>query len=150
MFINEKNQAVLFSYYSENGAPFGEPGQTRIAGYQTENEWKNILYWDKESTKIASNSGTIEKENYNDTLCLTITNDQGKSSFDVMANMFANPGIYNLLTYNCNTHTRDIVQAAGKFYDYRVVPNDSFNNTVLFYNNRRIWTYMNGINMPLY
>jgi len=149
MLINEKNQAVLFSYFSENGDASG-PGQTRIMGYNNEDEWKNILYWNKVYTNIVTSSGTIEKENYSDTLCLTIEHNKGENAFNKIADMFVNPGTYNLLSNNCNTHVRDIVGAAGKFYDYSVVPNNSFSNTYMYYNYRRVWNLNNSITPVIY
>ena len=54
--------------------------------------------------------------------------------------MYAMSDYYKHVFNNCDTHTDAIVRAAGKEYDYcRVSPNASFNNTSLYYTNRRLW-----------
>ena len=64
----------------------------------------------------------------------------GGNAFNEIANMFVNPGKYNLLFNNCDIHTKGIVEAAGLFYDYsKVSPNKSYNNTKIYYRNKDEW-----------
>ena len=148
MLINEKNQAILFSYYAsvDKGLSY-VPGQTRIAVYNSEEEYKNVLYHKHKDTNLITNDGYIKKENYDEALCLTINYNQGKNAFNKIADMYANPGTYKLDSNNCDTHTYQIMMAADKFYDYcKFSPNESYSNTWIYYNEPRVWKSINNRN----
>lgn len=137
LFINEKNQAVLFGYFSKDGEAFGE-GETRISVYNNSAEWGNLL--DSKFVKVVTNNGNIVDEKFTEGFSVEVDCMQGGNAFNKMASMFANPGEYNLVTNNCDTHTKEIFEAAGLFYDYKKIsPNESYNNTKIYYRDRNEW-----------
>lgn len=137
MLINKENQAVLFGYFSKDGSPIGE-GETRISVYRNSDEWSKLL--NNKITNVVSNNGQLREEEFNDSFFIEINYTQGGNAFNEMASMFANPGMYNLFSNNCDIHTKNIVEAAGLFYDYtKTSPNESYNNTKIYYRNKNEW-----------
>lgn len=62
MDINEKNQAILFSYYaSEDKGLSYAPVQIRLAVYNSEEEYKNVLYHGRDETNLITNNGEIKR-----------------------------------------------------------------------------------------
>ena len=137
MLVNKENQAVLFGYFSKDGAPVDE-GETRISVYKNNGEWGKLL--NNEIKNIVSNNGHLRNEYFNDSFSVEINYMQGGNAFNKIADLFVNPGTYNLFSNNCDTHTKSIVEAAGLFYDYsKVSPNKSYNNTSVYYRDKDEW-----------
>lgn len=136
LLINENDQGLLLSYWSENGTAQG-PGEMRISMLSS-SEWNAALYEEGTVYFVASN-GKTPQENYNGNLYLTVSNDNGRNALKKVAELFNDPGVYNLATNNCDFKTSAIVMAADKFYDKRVLPNDSFTYTTMYHTNYWAW-----------
>ena len=87
---------------------------------------------------VASN-GTIQYEAYNSNLYLTVSSDNGKQGLLKIAELYNNPGEYNLANHNCDHMTSSIAISAGIFYDKRIAPNDSFKYTQMYHKNYWMW-----------
>ena len=136
LLLNENDQGLLFSYYPENGNAI-DNGQMRIA-FLNSTDWNDLLYNNKSSKLVASN-GTIQSESYNGNLYLTVSSANGKKGLAKIANLFNNPGEYNLATHNCDHMTSLVALAAEIFYDKRVAPNDSFTYTQMYHTSYWLW-----------
>ena len=136
MLINENDQAMVLSFYSQNGTPTG-PGEMRIAMLSS-SEWNDALY-NEGTVYFVANNGTVQSETFNGNLYLTVSHDDGRNALGKMANLFNEKLDYNLASNNCDHKTAAMVTAAGKFYDKRVLPNDSFVYTTMYHTNYWGW-----------
>ncbi len=136
LLINENDQGLLLSYWSENETATG-PGEMRISMLSS-SEW-NAALDDGGQVNFVGSNGKTSSETYNGSLYLTVSHGNGRNALGKMANLFNNPGEYNLATNNCDHKTAAIVTAADKFYDKRVLPNDSFTYTTMYHTNYWAW-----------
>ena len=144
LLLNENDQGMMLSFYPDNydevKVPTVAGGEMRIAMLDS-GQWNDLLYGSGDVTLVSSN-GYIRTENYTDNLYLTVSNADGRSGLGKMANLFANPGTFRTLSNNCDYQTAAIVRAAGKKYDQKTSPRDSFIYTSAYHTNRKLWLLM--------
>ena len=84
-------------------------------------------------------NGEVKFESFDDNLYIGVSKSSGEQGLNEIAYQYTHPGKYNLATHNCDHLTSIVAAAAGLFYDKRILPNDSFIYTKMYYTNYEVW-----------
>ena len=133
LLLNPSGQGFYFSYSSANGYP-DDIGEMRFSILSADdvNELKDRSGIMNESVTIYGDRRWEKDRDAYDRFvwCDLPTMDDGKRMFQYAADIFSNPGHYNVLLYNdgqqCDYIVQQILSAGGIEYEKKVFPNNSF------------------------
>ena len=148
LLLNESNEGILLSFYPyPDNKIHTNPGEMRIACISGDIGWKipddSKPY---QEISLVTSMGQNLKEKYFYNVEVPINDHMsGRNGLNVMSQKFANPGIYDLVTNNCDHQTQDIFEATGKHYDKHVKPRSSVMFTEIYHSDYQKWLQLQTI-----
>lgn len=146
LLINPHGQGFLFSYYGPENYPWDDTGEMRFSVLSADevNEIKDRSGEVKEAVTIYGDRRWENgKAAYDRFVWCDVPNMKaGKQMFQYAADMFVNPGDYNLFGQQCDYVASKILSAGGIGYENKLLPNSSYE---VYKKNKTYWMNETGI-----
>ena len=148
LLISNDNKGIFLSYAGINGKPIYTTGAMMLGVMDIDNEitpnyvtnfgWADFVYRN-EAIKVIASSGDTSFQYFNNSICLTLSYNDGLNALKKIVELYNSPGKYSYLFHNCDDVVSQIVQAANKYYVSQTIPNLSFSDAYLYYYNHKLW-----------